>query len=165
MIVILHGLLGKPSPMKQDFFERIDPFVYQPKIDYNDTHNELARIQDEVNDLIMRGVEVNLIVGTSIGGFYAEHLAHIFDSNLLMVNPSLNTDRFEKEYERYKITNRFVNGLALLDKNDELLDHSWTKEIIKDRYEIVEFYGKGHRFSDWLGFQNLIRGIYKKEKI
>ena len=115
------------------------------------------------------------IVGTSLGGFYAFFLSHIYDITTILVNPSLepcitlkqklglnkryNTKdefNFKEEYltqlesmwdriDHDNIREKFLNFFLAID--DEILDHLNIENDYRSARTIKYYQGVGHRFT------------------
>ena len=117
-----------------------------------------------------------LLVGTSLGGFYALHLADKFKVPAVLINPS--TDPYTslrsqigpqinyKSNEEYVFTEEHLNSLkdyyvpeekqknlsnlvsVYLDEEDELLDSKQTKDYFESKGIYVKMFpGGNHRFT------------------
>ena len=110
--------------------------------------------------------QVDLIVGTSMGGYFAARVGASTGIPFVACNPSIepeiallkyvgtHTDYYGREYtlteEVVNMYNPFVThgrGLILLDKGDELFDSTKTCEALKDSYDVRMYDGGNHRFT------------------
>jgi len=158
MIIILHGLESKPNENKTKFFKTIDEDVFQPIINYKDV-DSIEILKNDIKILIESKPENLLFIGTSMGGFLAEYFAHYFGGKMVIINPAL----FNKytEFDKYKIKDRYIPGIVLLDLNDNVIDNIKTYRELKDTYEIIHFTGEGHRFSSFEKYRNYFEKMHK----
>ena len=100
-----------------------------------------------------------LIIGQSLGGFWAEHFAIKYNLNLILINPSLNPHLSLKKYnlsteklDAYKSykSNDFVKSqiTIILSKNDTTVD---PKPVIEKYNDIAKFklVDGDHNFKDY----------------
>jgi predicted esterase YcpF (UPF0227 family) len=103
--------------------------------------------------------ELNLIIGTSLGGFYAYCLACEFNAKLLLINPCLlpfvylptlgtqqasHTREYANLFGNYMYTLENKQIAAIIGNHDEIIDHGFTKRTIENCHII----DGGHSFSD-----------------
>jgi len=82
-ILFLHGLESKLSPPKRAILE-IYGKVITPVIDYKSNPNVIENLYDEYHNQ-----DINAIIGSSMGGFTAYHLANSLGICALLYNPAL----------------------------------------------------------------------------
>lgn len=149
--------------------------VVGPNLDYT---QGLRAVLDECKGWIQEH-DIDLIVGTSLGGYTASHLGARTGLPFVAVNPAINPRESLEKYlgegvdhvgHQYHLRPEVIAdlplfnmngfGLVLLDMDDEVLDSSLTAEFIGSRYPVVTFQGGSHRFEhmeDSLGYvQNLV---------
>jgi predicted alpha/beta hydrolase family esterase len=89
-----------------------------------------------------------ILVGHSLGGYYALYLARMFFLKCLLINPCLF------EAARYTGTDLGIFSLdrvptvILADMNDTELDINLVVEKMKTECEVVQVHGDGHLFND-----------------
>jgi predicted esterase YcpF (UPF0227 family) len=173
MIVYLHGFNGGYDPRNAKFaaLHKLDKdvigFSYDTFAPREDVIGYiLDRISEYADDL--------LIVGTSLGAYYADACAKVLGVPCVLINPCIDPYKtfsgksFETEYVNYvdgtvsRLTAKTVESfncqsitetamhsyvpLVLLADGDELFDSSATAEALK-KYEVVRFNGGTHRFE------------------
>ena len=111
------------------------------------------------------------IIGSSLGGFYAYCVAAMLNRKAILINPSFDPYNRLTEYGEFKkydcddtfewtpIKNKTLSILAdsardceirtknyhfFVAKDDELIDHSWIKNIFPN---VNEYDNCGHRFT------------------
>ena len=166
MILYIHGFAScgnsnKTKLLKQHFDDVLAPDV---PIDPDEAISFLQK-------LIVDN-EVDLIIGSSLGGFYAAHLAEKFQIKTVLLNPS--TQPFitlapyigENEYfctgkkfmwtkehlvklMSYSIADNSIKApiLVLLQKGDEVLDYTKAEAVYK-KYEVIVQEEGNHRFEN-----------------
>ena len=109
-----------------------------------------------------------LVVGTSLGGFYAAWLGAEFDRPFIAINPSIAPSKTLQAYvglgvnhvgEPFELTEDCVTaydalsfrvdgqGTIILDMGDEILDARATLDFARGRLPVVVFDGGSHRFD------------------
>jgi predicted esterase YcpF (UPF0227 family) len=109
-----------------------------------------------------------LVVGTSLGGFFAAWLGAEFGCPFVAINPAIapgkilrvyigrGTDHLGKPFELTEDCVRAYDSLAfrmdgqgtiILDLGDEILDSRATLDLVKGRLPAVVFEGGSHRFD------------------
>lgn len=109
---------------------------------------------------------IDLIAGTSMGGWLAAVLGTRLGKPFVAINPSIAPQNTLGKYigsgvdfqgQPYELTEAVVgsyfdipktgNGLILLDEQDEVIDARATEGALKDHYPVVMFPGGNHRFA------------------
>ena len=109
-----------------------------------------------------------LVVGTSLGGFFAAWLGAEFDRPFIAINPAIAPSTTLQAYvghgvnhigDPYELMENCVmaydaltfrldgRGTVVLDMGDEILDAQATLDFIKGRLPFVAFEGGSHRFD------------------
>lgn len=109
-----------------------------------------------------------IVVGTSLGGFYAAWLGAEFDRPFISINPSITPSTTLRAYlghgvnhvgEPFELTEDCVKaydglsfrldgrGTIILDMGDEVLDAQATLDFVSGRLPVVAFEGGSHRFD------------------
>lgn len=129
-ILYLHGLDSKLSPQKREILERFGK-VYAPDLDYYSDSNAVNTILET-----LPGEEINVVMGSSMGGFAAFHVANILHRPCLLFNPALVRRSVEQhipqEEEMYNNMKQFVLG-----QQDEVVDPSETLNFLSKEFHPV----------------------------
>lgn len=110
--------------------------------------------------------DYDVIIGTSLGGYTASHVAPHAGLPFVAINPIVDPARSLERYlgtgldhqgRTYRLEPDTIRtlppmslrgfGLILLDRGDELLDSEATAVYVGDRYPIVMYDGGCHRFA------------------
>ena len=176
MFVYLHGFNSTGQSAKGQFLkqhlapDKVLTPTYQP-----DPHTAITCLSKLVSDLAEMNSDNKplIIIGSSLGGYYAQYLAHRFRLATILINPALEPMKTLKPYlgwqtnyytgEKYYFGNdalqqldsyniRFpckqpVPTLVLLDEKDEVIDSNTAREIYADCADVVTFAGGNHRFE------------------
>ena len=109
-----------------------------------------------------------MVVGTSLGGFYAAWLGAEFDRPFIAINPAIAPSKTLQAYvghgvnhggEPFELTEDCVTaydalsfrmdgqGTIILDMGDEILDAQATLSLVSGRLPVVAFEAGSHRFD------------------
>ena len=147
-ILNIHGYNGSPENSAYKALAKLGHEIISPAFDYenespDDIMGRLSRLADDE--------QPDIIVGTSLGGFYAAALSVKSDIPVILVNPFLMPFLTFPEHikslialfgELSKI--RSENVSCIVGSDDEVLgDHTFTKDLLDNqRFRIIE--GGGH---------------------
>src|SRR5690554_5185129 len=82
-ILYLHGLNGSLSPEKREILEHYGN-VFAPAIDYEKDSQSIATLSTSFNPQ-----DINVIIGSSMGGFVGYYISNLFQCPALLFNPAL----------------------------------------------------------------------------
>ncbi|MBE0499427.1 MAG: hypothetical protein IBX43_09355 [Campylobacterales bacterium] len=166
MILYLHGFAScgdsnKTRLLKEHFEDILSPDI---PVDPDEAVSFLQKLVVEN--------EVDLLIGSSLGGYYASYLAEKFQIKTVLLNPStqpfitlapyVGTNEFFCSGESFEWTREHIHKLmpyaisknsikapvlVLLQKGDEVLDYTKAAEFYGD-YEVVVQEGGNHRFEN-----------------
>ncbi|MEB8386658.1 hypothetical protein OO012_05395 [Rhodobacteraceae bacterium KMM 6894] len=109
-----------------------------------------------------------MVVGTSLGGFYAAWLGAEFDRPFIAINPAIAPNRSLRAYVGVGVNHAGVpfeltedcvmaydafsfrldgQGTIVLDMDDEVLSAQATLDFVRGRLPVVAFEGGSHRFD------------------
>ena len=173
-ILYLHGFAscgkGNKSKALIEYFGEEE--ICSPNLPYAP-----AKAIEYLYDLIQTE-NIKLLIGSSLGGFYATYFAEKFGLSAILLNPSVmpwktlasyvgwqkrfcDGEAFEfkegylRELEDLRAVPQNGNYLVLLQSEDEILDYRIAKEYYSDHRVIVE-YGGNHRFENIMDYLSMI---------
>jgi predicted esterase YcpF (UPF0227 family) len=166
MILYLHGFASCGDSNKTRLLKEHYEDVLSPDIPV-DPDEAISFLQKLIVDN-----EVSLMIGSSLGGFYAAYFAEKFQIKTVLLNPStqpfitlapyVGENTFfcsgkSFEWTRKHITKLFSYAisknsikapvLVLLQKGDEVLDYTKAEALYED-YEVLVQEGGNHRFEN-----------------
>lgn len=185
MLVNIHGFSSSGGNTKHAFLRSVFPgeMILSPDlpVEPRAAIRELESIVEKYKG------EPILLVGSSLGGFYAYYLSAKYGCHAVLLNPSLmpfaslmdclgdnvnyNTGEpfvFTEEHIK-QLRDMFPevylegdHGLlhAFVCEDDERLDHTQTKKMLVGCGTFVSFAKGGHQFADLERIQGEIRRIY-----
>lgn len=146
-IIFLHGLESTPKTsstakfVKANFDNVLVP-DYKPKTPYKNIKKTLtAFVEKHVGD------EDAIVIGISLGGFWALHLTEFTKINkVILINPAIT--KSEKRYGIETILNVDVCGKVFLNKDDDVVDNEENFRIFHNRFSVTEFETGSHRATN-----------------
>lgn len=149
-----YGSEVKESDIKYDMLTAVGDgmfvFPYAPNYD-NDLNDEFIKAREfAINN------RVDLVVGTSFGGYMASIVGAELDLPYVCINPVIDPYTTLNKLNSPNIpmpnslpifdTSGF--GLVLLNLGDEVLDSFATKDFIGNALKVITFSGGDHRFTN-----------------
>jgi hypothetical protein len=163
-LLYLHGLNGCLSDEKQEVLNKYFK-VFAPTIDY--VSEDVNRI---INEIIMNN-RIDLVMGTSMGGYVGYHTSRRLNVPCLLFNPAIFYKSVEinfapvNDYESFK--NRMV---IVLGKKDNIIDcnHTYQNLVLDESIDRINFniYTSLEHRIDLQTFKNEVENFYhllKKE--
>jgi len=126
-ILFLHGLESQPNCTKVEWLKAQGHHVYNPTLDYKnkDQFNECKKI--------IKAFLPELIIGSSMGGYFALELAKIYDIPVMLLNPALHSRSFEPVVEKLDPDLEFHPLVFIgLGKYDKVINYAKTLNILDD---------------------------------
>lgn len=131
MIIYLHGFASSGASDKVTQLRKRfgDDKVIAPDLPFDPDEVYKLVVYNIVNDFIKsrEPKEKLVFVGTSLGAFYANYFGHLYDSCVVLVNPSATPSETLKEKlgpnTNYHTGEEFLVSLAHLDKLDRMREH------------------------------------------
>jgi len=176
MIIYLHGFNSGGTSQKAAWLrEQLAPIVlFSPTYTPHRAH-EAARELRKFISRLRRESERDpklMLIGSSLGGFWAQYFAPEFEAALVLINPSLRPDeslaghtgRYRNEatggetiltsadvavLREYRVEpcNPRVPTLVLLDAGDDILDSRQTQAAYRGCGQTLLYPGGSHRFE------------------
>lgn len=162
-ILYIHGFAARfdESSTKVDALFALGP-VFGMDIDYT---NSIESIVKDLRDLVLKH-NIDLVVGSSLGGFYANLIGNIANLPFVAINPAIepfwtlkqyigdNVDWHNKPYhlkeetvEEYPDFINEGNGLILLDLGDTILNPIRTLNRLLPYFNFKTYEDGSHRFE------------------
>ena len=176
-ILYLHGFAscgeGNKSSELKKYFAEVN--VLSPDL----SPSPLDTI--EMIEGVLRSENIDLIIGSSLGGFYATYLAEKHQMRAVLLNPSTapwktlapyvgwqkrfcDEEVFEfksvylDQLETLEVLPKIGNYLVLLQSDDEVLDYTKAQSLYNKHKVIVE-YGGNHRFENIHDYLSMIENF------
>ncbi len=137
-IAYLHGLDSNNWGPKNDWLKTVSK-VYDPLIDYR-KENIYKTIREEIIRF-----QPNVIVGSSMGGYFAFELSKELNIDTILFNPALHSRSVQPDISGHKLGNFKPNTRFVLGENDKVIDPIETLKIIdKEGYKNFSFFSNAH---------------------
>lgn len=179
MILYLHGFASCGHSTKTQLLKK---YFGKEEVLSPDLPIDPAEAVQFIKKLIIEH-EIDLLIGSSLGGFYASYFAELLEMKAVLINPStqpfitlapyVGTNKYWCKDETFEFTREHLNSLfefavgvprdpasylLLLQKGDELLDYTKAE----DKYEGAKFSvqeGGNHRFENLIDYLAQIKGF------
>lgn len=169
--IYFHGFNSAPNPESSKIKE-LEKLGAVEFIRYNsfDSYDAIFEsIESQLDQLIESDKSLDfLLIGTSLGGFWAATMSAHTGLAAVLINPSINpansleryvgiefvnyvtgsTDRMEAHVpSTYYPIPPFGTFIVLLDKGDDVFDEAKTRYKFKENVPVISFAGGSHRFE------------------
>ncbi|OMP32269.1 YqiA/YcfP family alpha/beta fold hydrolase [Mangrovimonas sp. DI 80] len=132
-ILYLHGLNGSLSPEKRTILENYGT-VYSPSIDYELDPNSILSIVEKFQE-----IDINVVIGSSMGGFAGYYISNALQRPALLFNPAIahrSVQQLVPELEQQKSNfKQMVLGSA-----DEVVDPRETLRFLANTVDLQPEY-------------------------
>lgn len=138
-IAFLHGLESSPISDKTAFLHKNFSSVYAPAIDYHNNPNAFSEILNHLKEH-----PVDLLIGSSMGGWFAYSLSTILGTPTLLFNPAFHSRPIEPTVTSGDIQ---IHHKLVLGINDKVIREADTVEYLHNNNinSLVFFENIGHR--------------------
>jgi hypothetical protein len=122
-VAFLHGLESKTGSKKEQYLEVNTDFLYAPSIDYKDPNifeKTLAKIKE---------LDIDLIVGSSMGGYFAYAISTLTGIPTILLNPAVHSRTFDPPA---RTGNMSAKHIVILGKADKVIDAKESKKWFKE---------------------------------
>jgi predicted esterase YcpF (UPF0227 family) len=127
--------------------------------------------------------KIDVVVGTSMGGFMANHVGLEKNIPFVSINPCVDPrnmlrkylgagiDHYGREFTLEEwvldefpefVVDETLCGVVFLDEDDEVIDSYATQRLTRDHYTTVLFNGGSHRFEHMREALPIIRLVLRK---
>lgn len=184
MIIYIHGF-NSTGPDSGKFAELTnglpDIDVHAPTYSSADPDEATQKLEQYIESYKGQYEDL-MLIGTSLGGYYAQYLGHKYGAKIVLINPALEPTKTLKQYlgentnfytgEKYFLTEDNITklekydvasiyhdfgSLVLLDKGDDVIDY---KVALTKYNDCVTYEGGSHRFDHMKQALPLIREYY-----
>jgi len=127
-ILYLHGLMSTNKSQKTEWLKETHS-VFNPALNYKEDSKTIF------NDLelLCKQHEIDLVIGSSMGGYLAYHLSQKFNIPSLLFNPALEKNSIEKPPVDL-VENLTIKHTIVLGEKDEVVGHRTPFEVFKKHF-------------------------------
>lgn len=126
-ILYIHGLDSKLSPEKREILQKFGQVV-SPDINYYENPDAIDSILQEVEE-----EEIDLVIGSSIGGFAAYYVSSALGKPALLFNPALRERSVKQNIPNLSARSGMMKQFVLGAK-DDVVDPADTLEFIAEHF-------------------------------
>ena len=153
-IFFIHGLESNNKSSKVDLMVTKGFDVLAPSMDYTTNDSLFSQTLEKVLEF-----QPDLIVGSSMGGYFAHHIGTHYPSTLLLLNPALISRSFEPKIVPDGVEKSEV--WALLGEQDELISPIENFKILQNMGATIRMGKHGHRTPIEV-FQGVLEELIKE---
>ena len=124
-IAYLHGLDANNLGPKNLWLKTICD-LYDPQIDYRK-----KKIYTEIKKEILN-FNPEMIIGSSMGGFFAYELAKEMNKKAILFNPALHSRSYEPDMNGLKHKNTKPDIFCVFGENDAIINPENTMQLLKN---------------------------------
>lgn len=130
-ILYLHGLDSRLNNQKREVLEKHGE-VYAPEIDYRKNPDKMRRLISEFKD---KNIEV--VIGSSMGGYMGYHVADAFEVPALVFNPALAYRSVPQEVVLHTLSSNLKH--IILGAKDKVVDPKSSLRFLADNLGVADF--------------------------
>lgn len=123
-IVYLHGLESKRNCPKVKYLKELGHSVLNPPMDFRDK-DCFERTLD-----LVKMFEPNLIIGSSMGGYFAYEIGKHIDVPVVLLNPALHSRNFEPNIDILGDEDPLV--YLIVGENDKVINYKKTLNYLDE---------------------------------
>ena len=127
-ILYIHGLESKLSQEKKKILEKYGK-VFAPDLNYYENPEAIASILKQYSE-----VDINTVIGSSMGGFAGYHISDALDRPALLFNPALKERSVEQRIPEINNT-CFSFKQIVLGQRDEVVNPAHTLQFLSERLD------------------------------
>lgn len=156
-IAYLHGLESDNLGPKNDWLRTVSE-VFDPKIDYR--QKQIYQIlKDDIKQL-----KPGLLIGSSMGGYFAFELAKELNIEAILFNPALHSRSFEPDITGLKTGTHKPYIRSVFGKHDPIINPDKSQLILKNEgFKNLSTFEHAHR-TPFDVFKNAIESYMEKRK-
>jgi len=156
-IFFIHGLESSNKSSKVDWMQSKGFDVLAPSMDYTTNDSLFSQTLEKVLEF-----QPHLIVGSSMGGYFAHHIGTHYPSTLLLLNPALISRSFEPKIVPDGTEKSEV--WALLGEQDDLISPIENFKILQNMGATIRMGKHGHR-TPIEAFQGVFEELIKNNPL
>lgn len=130
-ILYLHGLDSRLNDQKRRVLET-HGVVFAPEIEYREDRNKMKRLISE-----FKNQTIEVVIGSSMGGFMGYHLADAFQVPALVFNPALAYRSIPQDIVSKDQSSNLKQ--IVLGTHDETVDPTTTLKYLADNIGVTNY--------------------------
>jgi predicted esterase YcpF (UPF0227 family) len=166
MILYIHGYNSTGEETSRKIREGTDKQVIIVQYPFENADQSFETIKSKIEEYLSEDI---ILVGSSLGGFWANYFAERFNLRVVLINPAIHPSqtlkKYQKDTEKYaKYEHIPVKGIhrsIILGLSDEVISPKDTIEYYDKSYsQLYLFPHEGHRFNDFKTINSIINKVY-----
>ena len=153
---LIHGKNSDKNSYTLNNFLKVTPNIDVQFIEY-DSSLSFKEIYDIIDAQLQGITEDDIIVGHSLGGYFALIFSSKYNTKKILINPSLHPKGYPDLSSEVKSFNRA--GLCLTSSEDEVLKNNY--EVCKKELKFIQVINtkEKHRMSDFSKYEKVINEL------
>jgi predicted esterase YcpF (UPF0227 family) len=152
-IAYLHGLESNNISQKNDWLKTFSK-LYDPLIDYKEDQIYL-KLKLEIAKF-----EPDVVIGSSMGGYFAFEIAKELNVTAILFNPALHSRSYQPDISGFEKGNYNPKMYFVLGENDAVINPAKTLEIISNDDYVTLIFNHAHN-TPYEVFKSVIAEILK----
>lgn len=150
---LIHGKNSNKNSYTLNNFLKVTENIDVQFVEY-DSSLSFKEIYDIIDSQLQGISEDDIIVGHSLGGYFALIFSSKYNTKKILINPSLHPKGYPELRSEVKSFNRA--GLCLTSSEDEVLENNY--EVCKENLKYIEVIDtkEKHRISDFSKYKKFI---------
>ena len=150
---LIHGKNSNKNSYTLNNFLKVTENIDVQFVEY-DSSLSFKEIYDIIDSQLQDITEDDIIVGHSLGGYFALIFSSKYNTKKILINPSLHPKGYPELRSEVKSFNRA--GLCLTSSEDEVLENNY--EVCKENLKYIEVIDtkEKHRISDFSKYKKFI---------
>ncbi len=132
-ILYIHGLDSKLSDEKREILEKFGK-IYAPDLNYYTNPNAISSITEDYSE-----VKIDVIIGSSIGGFAGFYVSNYFGKPALLFNPALKSRSVKQNIPENSVKGKGFKQIVLGQK-DDVVDPVDTLAFLANGFDSTTLY-------------------------
>ena len=152
-IYLIHGKNSDKNSYTLNNFLKVTPNIDVQFIEY-DSSLSFKEIYNIIDSQLQGISEDDIILGHSLGGYFALIFSSKYNTKKILINPSLHPKGYPELRSEVKSFNRA--GLCLTSSEDEVLENNY--EVCKKELKFIQVIDtkEKHRISDFSKYKKFI---------
>ena len=133
-ILYLHGLDSKLSDEKRKILEQFGN-IYSPNLDNYEDKNTIQTVLDHCS-----GIQLDVVMGSSMGGFAGYYVADMLQKPALLFNPALKERPVQQEFPQKSNKYSVLKQIVLGQVDDVINPHDTLKYLMMNPCSVTHLY-------------------------
>lgn len=173
-ILYIHGFNSDPNSNKVTHIQKAFP---EAEVLTAQHYSTVKSVIQTIDPLAKNLDSSDMVIGTSLGGFWANYFSCKYATQALLINPATNpaettlkyvdtlingvawTAKDSLEYNTVAVRDSIYQKIVLLAEDDEVIPYLAAKQKFDPIADVRVFSTGGHRFNDSDSLAHIIKSI------